>query len=85
MNFSRLRKAKLLAKKRFKNRYPDYNPNKAIYRQFSKAMRLGMLRKTNVACSCHMCRNPRHSYFYNKEEKLTVQERKAPKAQDWGY
>ncbi len=28
-------------------------------------------------CSCHMCRNPRHSDFHSGEEKLTMQERRA--------
>lgn len=30
-------------------------------------------------CSCHVCRNPRHSGFHKGKEKLTMQERKAPK------
>lgn len=28
-------------------------------------------------CSCHMCRNPRHSKFYRGLNRLTIQERKA--------
>lgn len=28
-------------------------------------------------CSCQSCRNPRHSHYYSKKEKLTIQERKA--------
>lgn len=27
-------------------------------------------------CSCHFCRNPRHSSFYNEQEKMTIQERR---------
>lgn len=28
-------------------------------------------------CSCHMCRNPRHSRFFKGQQRLTLQERKA--------
>lgn len=28
-------------------------------------------------CSCHMCRNPRHSKFYRGFNRLTIQERKS--------
>ncbi len=78
MNYKRLRKAKLLAKKRFKYWYYDYNPEDPVWERFSKADVLGSLRKTNVVCSCQDCCNPRHSYHYNNQEKLTIQERKAP-------
>ena len=27
-------------------------------------------------CSCEMCRNPRHSNWYNKKNKRTIQERR---------
>lgn len=27
-------------------------------------------------CSCHMCRNPRHSGFHKGKEKLTMQEKR---------
>lgn len=30
-----------------------------------------------TVCSCQSCRNPRHSGWYTKECKLTIQERKA--------
>jgi len=30
-----------------------------------------------ASCSCHMCRNPRHSHFHKGKEKLTMQERRA--------
>ncbi len=38
---------------------------------------IGILGRTGKPCSCHMCRNERRSGFYNEEEKLTLQERKA--------
>lgn len=66
----RLKKAILIAKKRFKNWYPDMDIK-------NEPNRLGSLRKTNVICSCQMCRNPRHSTFYNQKNKMTIQEQKA--------
>ena len=33
-------------------------------------------------CSCHMCRNPRHSHFHSGLDKLTMQERKH--IEGWG-
>jgi len=75
MNYQRLRKANLLAKKRFKRWYSDLNVNQ-------EDARFGKLRKTNTVCSCQMCRNPRHSVFYSEQEKLTRQERRAPQIQD---
>jgi len=75
MNYQRLRKANLLAKKRFRLQYFDLDMNQ-------EDARFGALRKTNTACSCQMCRNPRHSIFYNKKNKLTVQERRAPQVED---
>ena len=35
---------------------------------------LGFIVNTRPACSCQMCRNPRHSLY---DESLTVQERRA--------
>lgn len=32
--------------------------------------------ETRKPCSCHMCRNPRHSGFHKGKEKKTMQERK---------
>jgi len=74
MNYQRLRKANLIAKKRFLNWYPGM----AI-----SPKRLGKLRKNNVVCSCHSCRNPRRSHYFNGQEQLTIQERKAPGIDDW--
>ena len=34
------------------------------------------------ACSCDMCRNPRHSSFYKGRGKLTMQEKKALQEKD---
>ena len=75
MNYQRLRKANLLAKKRFQWWYSDLDINEEY-------ARLGILRKTNTVCSCQMCRNPRHSVFYSAKEKLTRQERRAPQVED---
>ena len=66
------------AKKRFKKWYPDWDP------QFYER-HFGSLRKTNVMCSCHMCRNPRHSNFTKKSERPTIQERRAPNVEDYDY
>lgn len=38
--------------------------------------------ETRKPCSCHACRNPRHSDYHKGEEKLTMQERKAPRVED---
>ena len=35
-----------------------------------------MAGRTPTPCSCDMCRNPRHSKYYNSITKLTMQERK---------
>jgi hypothetical protein len=35
-------------------------------------------------CSCEMCRNPRRSVYSSKgKERLTMQEKRQPKADDW--
>jgi len=73
----RIRKANLKAKKRFKKWYPDFDENDPVWRLCSKDALMGSLRKTNVICSCQMCRNPRHSTFTKKSERPTVQERRA--------
>ena len=75
MTGKRIHTANLKALKRYRKWYPDDN--------LMDLKRFGMLRKTNVMCSCQMCRNPRHSNFYNSVEKLTLQERKAPTVQEW--
>lgn len=72
----RIKQANLKAKKRFKKWYPEWDS------QFYKR-HFGLLRKTNVRCSCQMCRNPRHSTFYNEENKKTIQERKAPTVEEF--
>ena len=62
---NRLRKANLIAKKRFK-------------RKFWNVPEPGCLRKNNTVCSCEMCRNPRRCSFTPKKERPTIQERRAP-------
>ncbi len=79
----RIRKANLKAKQRFKKWYPDYDANDPIWRNCPEDALFGSLRKNNVICSCQMCRNPRHSIFYNEEKKKTIQERKAPNIEDF--
>lgn len=37
---------------------------------------LAKVAETKTPCSCHMCRNPRHSDFYKGDQKLTMQERR---------
>lgn len=37
----------------------------------------GVIANTPTPCSCHGCRNPRHSNHYSGSEKLTMQERRA--------
>ena len=81
----RIRQANLKAKKRFKKWYPDYDPNKPSWQRCSKGNLFGSLRKTNVMCSCQMCRNPRHSTFSKKKERATIQERRAPNIKDFDY
>lgn len=38
---------------------------------------IGKMAHTPQLCSCDMCGNPRHNPFSSKEQKLTLQERKA--------
>lgn len=45
----------------------------------SREKHIRQMAENRHPCSCHMCRNPRHSRFHSGEEKLTMQERKAPK------
>lgn len=75
---NRLKIAKRIAKKRFKHWYPDFNLEDCY--SFSKKEALGFFRKTNTRCSCHGCRNPRHSMHYNEKEKRTFQEKKSEEA-----
>jgi len=75
---ARLHKANTIAKRRFKKWYPDWDAH--FYEKH-----FGMLRKTNVMCSCHMCRNPRHSNFTKKSERPTIQERKAATVEEFNY
>jgi len=79
----RIRQANLKAKKRFKKWYPDYDANNPAWRNCPEDALFGSLRKTNVMCSCQMCRNPRHSTFTKKKERPTIQERKAPNIEDF--
>jgi len=71
MKYKRLRKAKLIAKKRFKYWYPEMDMKK-------EPARMGDLRKNNVRCSRDCCCNPRHSKYYSGREHLHINERKAP-------
>ena len=66
----RLRKANLIAKKRFKRKF--WNVNEP-----------GYLRKNNTVCSCEMCKNERRSIFSKKTERSTPQERRAPNINDF--
>lgn len=79
----RICKANLKAKQRFKIWYPDYDRNDPAWRNCPKEFLFGSLRKTNVKCSCQMCRNPRHSTFTPKHSRPTIQERRAPTVKDF--
>jgi hypothetical protein len=35
-------------------------------------------------CSCSMCGNPRRSLYSKGEERLTMQERRQPRTDEWG-
>jgi len=61
---SRLRKANLIAKRRFR-------------RKIWNVPEPGCLRKNNTTCSCEMCCNPRRSKWTPKTKKPTIQERRA--------
>jgi hypothetical protein len=37
---------------------------------------IGLRKDTTKLCSCSMCRNPRHSGWYNSGDQLTMQERR---------
>jgi len=60
----RLKRANLIAKKRY---------NRKIW----SVPELGSLRKNNTVCSCEMCGNSRRCSYTPKNERPTVQERKA--------
>ncbi len=66
----KLRKANLIAKRRFR-------------RGFWKVPEPGCLRKNNTVCSCQMCRNERRSILTPKKYKTTAQERRAPDIKDF--
>jgi len=46
---------------------------------------IGQLRKNNTVCSCQMCRNPRRTSWASNTDKLTAQERRAPKIREEWY
>ena len=66
----RLKKANLIAKRRF---------NRGIWGTCEE----GSLRKNNTVCSCPWCCNPRNSILTKGKERLTIQERKAPTIKDF--
>lgn len=76
MNYNRLRKAKQIARKTFRNysgKYPEHiQPEEAKKYTGGVDSHLGLYRKTKVPCSCDCCGNPR-KHFGEK----TIQERKA--------
>ena len=58
-----------------------------LARMKAKALRLGRAKDIPdfdryadylAVCSCHLCRNPRHSNFSKGPTRLTIQERRAP-------
>jgi len=59
----RLRKANLIAKKRYK-------------RGVWGSCEVGSLRKNNTVCSCEMCCNPRRCGWSSGTDKLSIQERR---------
>ena len=79
----RLDKANLKAKQRFKTLLPDYDENDPAWGRIPIGKAIGQFRKHNGACSCEMCRNPRHCSWTSKKNKQTIQERRAPKIKDW--
>lgn len=79
----RIKKANLKSKKRFKKWYPDYDTNDPAWRNCPEERLFGSLRKTNVTCSCEMCRNPRRCSFTKIKERPTVQERRAPTVESY--
>ena len=66
----RLKKANLIARKRYK-------------RKIWNVPEPGCLRKNNTVCSCEMCCNPRHCSFTPKKERPTIQERRSPDIEDF--
>ena len=66
----RLRKANLIAKKRYK-------------RGIWNVPEFGCLRKNNTVCSCQGCRNERTSILTPKHKRPTVQERRSPNINDF--
>lgn len=41
-----------------------------------RELHLKKMAETRHPCSCHVCRNPRHSGFHKGKEKMTMQERR---------
>jgi len=68
----RMRKANLIAKKRFK-------------RDCWNAPEPGSLRKNNTVCSCQDCRNERRSVLTKGSEKSTAQERRYQTVESFLY
>lgn len=74
MNYNRLKKAKQIARKTFRNyngKYPEHVENPEIYTGGIES-HLGLYRKTQKPCSNYCCGNPR-KHFGEK----TVQEIKS--------
>ena len=71
----RIKIADKIAKRRFKERHYDFDPNSPLYSADFEEVSLGMLRKTNVPCSRACCGNPR-KHGGSAKEKLTIQEQK---------
>lgn len=80
----RIEVANLKAKQRFKKILSEYyDENDPAWRLLPPGKAVGQFRKHNGACSCEMCRNPRRCSWTSKKNKLTVQEKRAPKIDDW--
>lgn len=58
-------------------RRSDLNRMKAKARKVYPHMVNGEWANHLKGCSCHGCRNPRHSCHHKGKERLTMQERKA--------
>ena len=63
--------------KRMLERVKDFVLYKFGWTEEEKAKHQRKIAENRQVCSCHMCRNPRHSAFHKGKEKLTMQERKA--------
>lgn len=78
----RILRANVIAKRRFKHWYSDFDEKDPSWLR-SKQHLMGALRKTNTTCSCEMCRNPRRCSFTKVKERPTAQERRAPTVESY--